>query len=129
MGNVRSMSVDFVDITLIGPTIKTSQLQWATVNDDRYLYVALIWTDDTYNHQFDGVSGPVDFDGVQLLFDNDGNGLHEEGEDKRTVIAANVASQFVDEHTVASGDATDQIGDGTARFSYDAAGQRYQAEF
>ena len=129
MDNVHSMTVDFVDFFAGGPPVKSTQLQWAMANDDRYLYVALTWNDDTYNHQFDAVGGPLDFDGVQLLFDNDGDGLYEIGEDQRTVIAASVASQFIDQHLVASGDATDRIGDGTARLSYDATSQSYQAEF
>jgi WD40-like Beta Propeller Repeat len=127
--DVQSADVDFYDYSSSGPVVKSTRLQWAMVNDDRYLYMALAWNDDTYNHDFDATAGPVDFDGVTLLFDNDGNGQHEIGEDKRTVIAASVGSQFIDQHVVASGDASDQIGDGQARLTYDSADQLYQAEF
>lgn len=131
MDNVQSMAVPLYDFNASpsDPAVKTTQLQWAMTNDDRYLYVALTWTDDTYNHDFDMAAGPIDFDGVVVLFDNNGDSLHGTDEDQRTVIAASVGSQFIDQHKVAAGDATDRIGDGMAKLSYDASRQVYQAEF
>jgi hypothetical protein len=97
------------------------------MNDDRELYIALEWTDDTFNNGYT-FSGPTDFDGVQLLIDNDGNGVYEDGEDKRALITATVGAYYIDQY-VSEGDKTDFIGDGCAWLSYDANARRYQAEF
>ncbi len=112
-----------------GSFVKTTTLRWAMTNDDRNIYIALEWTDDTYDHDFDINLGPRIFDGVKLLFDNDGNGALEDGEDERTVIAAIVGSLYIDQHAVPSGDESDLIGDGFAKLSYHASTNLYQAEF
>ncbi len=109
-----------------GVVVRTSLLRWAFANDDRSLYVALEWFDETYDHAFDINDGPVDFDGVRISFDVNGNGLLDPNEDARTVIAADVGSQYVDQHVGA--EETDPIGDGVARLRYDASRSVYQAE-
>jgi hypothetical protein len=125
---VRTGSIMLKDKIGQGVVVATTNLRWGMRNDDRHLYIAVEWTDATENRAFDINTGPTDFDGVKLFFDNDGDGTHETGEDERTVIAASVSSQHIDQH-VDAGDETDLIGDGRARLLYDAAGQRYQAEF
>jgi hypothetical protein len=118
-----------VDIrTGSGAVVRTTELRWAIRNDDRHVYIALEWNDDTLNNGFDLVLGPTDFDGVKLLFDSNGDGALESGEDERIVIAATVGSLYVDQH-VAAGDESDEIGDGFAKLRYLPATQTYQAEF
>jgi hypothetical protein len=124
--NVREESLQFLDSTnLTG--VKITLLRWAVINDDLDLYIALEWTDDTLNNEYT-FSGPTDFDGVQLLIDNDGSGTHEAGEDKRTLIAATVGAHYMDQH-LAADDETDLIGDGFGWLRYDQSRQKYQAEF
>lgn len=126
--NVQQLTVDLNDNLGSGAFVKTVTVRYAIDNDDRDIYIALEWNDDTYNHTFDSVDGPLDFDGVKLDFDNNGNGVQEANEDGRSVIAASVASQYVDQHLVVESQ-TDEIGNGSARLSYNAATQMYQAEF
>lgn len=111
-----------------GTLVRTTNLRWAILNDDRHLYIAVEWGDDTFNHGYDLVLGPTDFDGVKLLFDGNGDGALESGEDARIVIAATVGSLYVDQHLTA-GDESDEIGDGFASLRYHAPTQTYQAEF
>jgi hypothetical protein len=125
---VYERDVEIRDNAGQGAVIKTTTLRWAITNDDRNIYFALEWTDDTYDHDYDIDLGPLIFDGIKLLFDNDGNGTLENGEDERTVIAASIGSQYVDQHA-SSGDETDLIGDGFSKLSYDPPTTIYQAEF
>lgn len=108
-----------------GAEIATADLKWVILNDDQDIYLALEWNDATYNNGFD-FTGPTDADGIILLFDDDGSGSVDAGEDQRTLIAASISSQYVDQHVVSS-DQTDDIGNGLARLHYD--GGVYQAEF
>jgi hypothetical protein len=126
---VYALDIDIRDNAGQGAIVKTSTLRWAIINDDRNIYFAFEWTDDTYDHEFDIDLGPQIFDGIKLLFDNNGNGILENGEDERTVIAASVGSQYVDQHVVSSGDETDLIGDGFSKLSYDQNTTIYRAEF
>jgi len=123
-----SATVDIRDNWGSGAVVNTSDVRWAWVNDDRYLYLAVEWTDDTYNHGYNS-AGPVDFDGVQVSFDNDGNGTNETGEDKRTIITASVGSQYIDGIYNPGSDENDQVADGFGKLRYDAGNQNYSAEF
>jgi hypothetical protein len=125
--NVQQKTMDFISL-VTGTVVKSTTLKWVVLNDDRNVYIALEWTDDTYDHTYDISQGPVDFDGVKLLFDNDGDDVIQAGEDERIVIAASVGSLYIDQHA-SSGDETDAVGDGLAKLRYDAATQTYQAEF
>ena len=111
-----------------GAIIKTVSLQWAITNDDRNIYFAFEWADETHDHDYDINLGPQVFDGIKLLFDNDGNGRLDAGEDERTVIAASIGSQYVDQH-VSAGDESDLIGDGFGKLKYYQNTTIYQAEF
>ncbi len=117
-------TLTFLDSLGGGAAVKTVDLQWGILHDDRDVYVALQWNDTTYDHV-----GATDFDGVSITFDVDGDGLPEPGEDRRTVIAANIASQYVDQHLTAAGALTDTVADGQARLAYDAINGIYTAEF
>lgn len=111
-----------------GAAVQASELRWAMDNDDRNLYLALEWQDLTPNYYYNLTNGPADYDGIRVMFDVDGDGTFAEGEDMRTLIAASIGSLYTDQHNVASGDATDLIGDGYGKLSYDEATQTYQAE-
>ena len=121
-----SASLAFFDTT--ATFVKNTTLTYAITNDDRDLYVALEWTDDTLNNTYT-FAGPVDFDGVVLLLDNDGDGTYETGEDKRFVIAGASSSQYLDQHANGGANEDDVCGDGFARMKYDAIGQKWRAEF
>ncbi|MEZ5978800.1 MAG: hypothetical protein R3F34_11325 [Planctomycetota bacterium] len=121
-------NLPLVDMLGTGTTVGSTTVRWVALNDDRDLYLALEWTDTTHDSAFDAVLGPTDFDGIQVAFDDDGDGLVEVGEDARTVLAATVGSQYVDQH-FESGDQTDLVGDGRAKLTYDAVGMKYRAEF
>jgi Tol biopolymer transport system component len=124
--DVKEASVTLRDTS--NQVVRTVALKWAVASDDRHVYFALEWEDPTYDHEFDIEDGPTDFDGVRIVFDDDGDGVREEGEDQRAVIAASVGSQYVDEHS-APGDETDLIADGFAKLRYAAAEGLYRAEF
>ncbi len=109
------------------PSGVTTTLTWAFANDDRHLYVALAWSDDTFNGEW-SQGGPTDVDAVWIHIDDDGDGIHEAGEDKRPLIAGPVGSFFADQH-VGTGNADDLVGDGLARLEYDATARGYRAEF
>ncbi|RMH18326.1 MAG: hypothetical protein D6701_06525, partial [Gemmatimonadetes bacterium] len=122
-------SVTAVGVEMIpfgGGSGRATTLRFGLLNDDRDLYVALEWDDPTHNAAFDVTSGPLDFDGVQLRFDADGDGVFRDGEDERIVIAAGPGVQYVDQHRP---DTSDEIGDGFGRLLWDAAAARYRAEF
>lgn len=122
-----------------GKAVQTSELFWATDNDDRNLYLALRWQDLTQNNGYDLSIGPTDYDGIRVLFDVDGDGSFAEGEDMRTLIAASIGSVYADQHNVippegagpyngTSVEVADLVGDGYGKLRYDAATQTYQAE-
>lgn len=130
LATVQQANLEFVDLLGAGSgTGKMTLARWAVLNDDQDLYVALEWDDATNDRAFDPLTGPVDFDGVKLLFDVDGDGTYEADEDARTLIAASIASLYIDQHAVVAGDETDRVADGMARLSWDAGTQLYQAEF
>ncbi len=113
-----------------GAVVKTSILRWGIINDDRDIYIAAQWSDDSYNNEFNLETGPVNFDGIKLFFDDDDSGLMDNNDDQRTIIAASISSRYIDQHVVAEGDdETDLIGDGLGRLSYDVGTQTYSAEF
>ena len=112
-------TLEYVDQTTSLPSGKTTTVRWVVQNDDRDLYLAFQWDDATHDDGIDLVSGPTDFDGVMVLFDVDGDGTWELGENACSLIAAGSGSLFVDQHA-AAGDATDLVGDGTAWLTWDA---------
>ncbi len=108
------------------PSGVATTLTWAFANDDRHLYVALVWSDPTFNG--DWSSGPTDYDAVWIDIDDDGDGIHETGEDKRPLMAGPVHSFFADHH-METDSVEDVVGDGLARLEYDATAGGYRAEF
>ena len=125
MGAVEERTLEFID----GPTGGTARQTWARwgiVNDDRDLYLAIEWDDDTHDNTVGADLQPLDFDGIRLLLDEDGDGYLEPGEDVKTVITAGPGSHYLDLHG-ATGAAVDLIGDGFGKLTWDGAG-RYRAE-
>jgi hypothetical protein len=97
-------------------------------NDQRHLYIAMEWDDAELNVFDPAVFPPDDFDGVVIMFDNDGNGLFEANEDARRLVMNIYSSGYADIHNVASGnDDTDAIGDGLGRMTW--SNGVYHAEF
>jgi hypothetical protein len=125
---VYQRDVDIFDTMGTGSLLKTVTLRWVVENDDRDVYIALTWEDDTFNNGYDITQGPTDFDGIKVQFDVDGDGTWESGEDGRMLIAATVGSQYIDQH-VDSSDETDLIGDGLGKLKYDSVNNVYRAEF
>lgn len=126
LSGVEEADLVFIDLVTLAQ-VKNTHLKWAAANDDRDLYVALQWTDDTADNQYD-FSGPLDVDAVLMLIDNDGDGTHADGEDKRMLFAAAGGAQYIDQHKAAGND-TDSIGDGLGWLRYYPEAQKYQAEF
>jgi len=124
----KTYALDWKSDLGAGAVVGTTSLRVAFTNDDRELYVALEWDDATWNHEFDNELGPIDFDGVLFQLDVDGDGVYETGEDQRAVIAASVASQYVDGHTIAPESETDDVQDGQGKLAYDDASGLYTCE-
>lgn len=127
LSNVREQAMEFLD-SQTNVLAKSGMIRWAFLNDDRDLYLALEWTDDSWHNQWSISQGPLDVDSVQVLFDVDGDGQFEFGEDARQIVAGSVGSFYIDQHK-AVGDTTDLVGDGYGKLRYDALDQKYQAEF
>ncbi len=99
------------------------------VNDDKDLYLAVEWTDNDYNHEYSMTTGPVDYDGIHLLIDNNGNNTYEDGEDKKYLVAASVRSIFVDAYKNGAASIDDKTGDGLGCVLYNSDTNSYHAEF
>ena len=130
VGTVRQVNVTLRDAVGQGAEVAQTTLRWAVANDERAVYLAALWFDPSWNHDFTFEDGPVDFDGLRLLFDDAATGTLDLGDDSRTVIAALSGSQYVDAHVANPGeDETDHVGDGFAKLHYDDAQGLYSAEF
>jgi Tol biopolymer transport system component len=125
--NVQQQVIDIKDSFGTGTTVGTTTLRWAMVNDERNLYIAMEWNDATQN-AFDPAVGLTDFDGVAIMFDNNGNGVFEANEDAHRLVMNIYSSGYSDIHNVASGsDDSDAVGDGLGKMKWSAG--VYQAEF
>ncbi|MEZ4585596.1 MAG: hypothetical protein R2909_04245 [Gemmatimonadales bacterium] len=127
LDGITTRSLELRSALGAGAVVRSVTLRFATANDDRHLYVAAEWPDDTRNNQFDPTLGPVDVDGIVVHFDDDGDGVQEQDEDGKGLFAAFDGAQYIDQRTTA-GDATDPIGDGIGRLRYDQAGRLYRME-
>ncbi len=125
-GTVHQKTIDILDAFGTGTVVKTATLRWAAANDDRNLYLALEWHDDTQN-SFDPGGAMDDFDGIAVVFDNNGDGVLDENEDARRLVMTDYGSSFSDLHVSGSDVADDSVGDGMGRMTY--SGGKYHAEF
>jgi hypothetical protein len=127
IGNVHQSSIDILDAFGTGSVVTSTTLRWAMANDERHLYIAMEWADATMN-AFDPQGAIDDFDGVVIMFDNNGNGIFEANEDARRLVMNIYSSGYADIHNVASGnDDNDAIGDGLGKMTWSAG--VYHAEF
>jgi Tol biopolymer transport system component len=128
--NVDAADVLMVDSLGKGKKSKKTRVRWAFLADDLNLYIAVEWHDDTLNNIYTLKDGPVDYDGVQIQFDDDGNGNIAEGEDARLLLSATEGgSLYVDQHNKASKYEADTIGNGYGKLKYYPEKKIYQAEF
>jgi len=129
--SVQQQTIDMVDSLGTGTKIGTTTLRSAIVNDERHLYIAMEWNDATLN-SFVPNGAPDDFDGVIIMFDNNGNGTYELNEDAHRLVTINsgttYGSSYSDIHNVSSGsDDNDAVGDGLGKMTWNAG--VYHAEF
>jgi hypothetical protein len=124
---VTQTTIDMKDSFGGGISVGTTTLRYAMANDERHLYIAMVWSDATPT-AFDPAVGLTAFDGVLVMFDNDGDGLFEANEDARRLVMNIYSSGHSDLHNVASGgDDNDSIGDGLGKMAW--SGGFYHAEF
>jgi hypothetical protein len=127
--NVQQQVIDMKGTFGTGTSVGTTTLRYAIVNDERHLYIAMVWTDATPT-AFDPAVGLTAFDGVVVMFDNNGNGIFEANEDARRLVKHIYGSGYSDLHNVPTGnDDNDTVGDGIGKMTYSALTGMYQAEF
>ena len=127
LSSVHTQTIDMVDSLGTGTLVKTTTLRWAAVNDERNLYIALEWA-SAMTHSFDPAVGLTDFDGVVVMFDNNGNGTFDLNEDAHRLVMTRYGSYYSDIHNVNLGDDdTDKIGDGRGKMVWSSG--LYHAEF
>ena len=132
VGTVYEKTIDLLDSFGTGTSVGTTTLQYTMLNDERHLYIAMVWTDATPT-AFDPAVGLTAFDGVVVMFDNDGDGTFEENEDARRLVMNIYSSGYGDLHSVPSStwNDSDSIGDGLGKMTYSTATGTgmYHAEF
>jgi len=111
----------------MGAEAATTTLKWVVTNDDRNLYIGLEWDDATLN-TFDPAGLPMDFDGLYILVDTNGNNIRDANEGAYRLIMSDYGSLYADLRADAADD-NDGVSDGLGRMTYSAMAQKYQAEF
>ena len=116
VGTVHEKTIDILDSFGKGTVVvQTTTLRYAMANDERHLYIAMVWSDATPT-AFDPTVGLTDFDGVVIMFDYNGDGIFEENEDARRLVMHIYSSGYSDLHNVSSGhDDNDAVGDGLGK--------------
>lgn len=128
---VTQTSVDMKDAFGSGSSVGQTTLRYAMANDERHLYIAMVWTDATPT-AFDPYGALTAFDGAVVMFDNNGDGTFAANEDARRLVMNIYSSGHSDLHNDSSGfGGNDSIGDGLGRMTWSAATGTgtYQAEF
>jgi hypothetical protein len=90
VGTIHQKTIDILDNFGTGTVVKTATISWSARNDDRDLYLALEWNDDTQN-SFDPSVAMDDFDGIAVVFDNDANGTLANDEDAHRLVMTDFA--------------------------------------
>lgn len=125
--NVQQQVIDMKSTFGTGTSVGTTTLRYAMANDERHLYIAMVWTDATPT-AFDPAVGLTAFDGVVVMFDNNGDGTFEANEDARRLVKHIYGSGYSDLHNVSlGGDDNDAVGDGLGKMTRSAG--VYHAEF
>jgi len=118
----RTESIDF------GVSGTSSSITIGFENDDRDLYVALEWTDPSFNNEW-YLTEATNYDEIVLQIDGNGNNVIDPDEDFRWVRATNTGSFYRDAYFDGVRDQDDIVGDGRAKIRYYADSGKYQAEF
>ena len=128
VGTVHQKTIDILDAFGTGTVVRTSTIRWAARNDDLNLYLALEWDDPTPMGLDPASFATSTFDGVVVLFDNDGDGTFGLNEDARRIVMTIYGSSYSDIHAVPSGNNdADAIGDGLGKMTWSSGA--YHAEF
>jgi Tol biopolymer transport system component len=128
---VTQTAIDMKDTFGIGSSVGTTTLRYAMVNDERHLYIAMVWSDATPT-AFNPYGALTAFDGVVVMFDNDGDVTFAAGEDARRLVMNIYSSSHSDLYNDSSGfGGNDAVGDGLGKMTWSAATGTgtYQAEF
>lgn len=127
--SVNQAVIDMKGAFGTGASVGTTTLRYAMANDERHLYIALEWNDQTPNGLDPASFTTSTFDGVVVMFDNNGNGTLELNEDARRIVMTQYGSSYSDIHSVPSGtwDDSDAVGDGLGKMTWSAG--VYHAEF
>jgi hypothetical protein len=126
VGAIHQKTINILDSFGTGTIVKTCTLRWAEQNDDRNLYLAFEWNDDTQN-SFDPNGTLDDFDGIVVFFDNNASGVLDENEDAHRLIMTNYGSLFSDLQVQGTEAVDDTVADGRGKMTY--ASGKYHAEF
>jgi len=126
VGTVYEKTIDILDSFGTGTSVGTTTLRYAMANDERHLYISMVWTDATPT-AFDPAVGLTAFDGIVVMFDNNGNGTFEANEDARRLVKHIYGSGYSDIHNDIPGEDADAIGDGLGKMTWTAGA--YHAEF
>lgn len=105
---------------------RTVNISHAYLNDDKQIYMAFTWKDQTLNNSFDLNLGPIEFDGVQVKLRSQ---TTSDTFDAKAVIAAAASSQYIDQTGSQQNTVDDTVGDGLGRLFYSEDNQQYTAEF
>ncbi|MFH0974853.1 MAG: hypothetical protein V1874_03625 [Spirochaetota bacterium] len=108
----------------------TIPVRIAFVNDDRELYIAVEWTDESFDDQYTS-SGPVACDEIFLMIDNNGDGIFQDDEDQKIIVSELNSAQYLDSRKtpVDPAEYDDLIGDGNGYMKYYPGEKKYKAEF
>lgn len=124
--NIQSTKLYLINM-ISNDLVKQINVRWMMENDDRNFYIGIEWSDDT-NHSFlNALTGEYNYDMLRMRIDNNGNGVYEENEDHRRLIAVSTNSLYQDGHS--NDFVQDVIGDGMGKMAYDAERKVWQAEF
>jgi hypothetical protein len=120
--------IDLIDSFGTGTPVGTTTLRYAMANDERHLYIALEWADPTPCGLDPASFATNTFDGVTVLFDNNGDGTFAENEDAKRLVmveydTGKLGSSYSDIHSIPSGSSNDgdAIGDGLGKMTYSTA--------
>lgn len=125
-------TVQMYDLLTITPTFAIA-VDYEVATDAEHAYLRVTWEDSTEDRLFDLNVDlvPQENDIVQLQFDQDGDGIYEDGEDRRACFTYQSGSGCIDQHQESNPALSedDPAVDGVARMEYDPVGGTYTAEF